>query len=117
MEQILAVTPILRGQKSNEKHVIPPRQSREASLSGPPAATSHPAPQPTQNHHDDLIDFGQNEAQQKTPQVVVQQAAEYSTQSKSQIPHLPSDLHAAQNQNGGQSQKEMEQVLASTSIA
>ena len=44
--QILAVTPILRGQSSTEKNPIPPPHTRsESSTIIPKAAASHPPPQ------------------------------------------------------------------------
>lgn len=94
VEQILAVTPILRGQKSNEKHVIPSYQSQQQS---------QPQQQPKKATAD-LIDFGQDEP---SPTV---------TETRPEMPHQPSDPQAAQSKNGGQSQKDMEQMLASTSI-
>jgi hypothetical protein len=47
----------------------------------------------------DLIDFGQHDA----PEV--------------QQPLIPADLHAAQTQNNGQQQKDLEQMLRSTSTS
>jgi hypothetical protein len=85
------VTPILRGQKFNEKHVIPPHQSHQ-----------QPLPQQPQP---DLIDFGQNEPSHPP------------NEAKSQMPSQPSDLQATQTKNGGQSQKDIEQMLTSTSTA
>ncbi len=95
IEQILAVTPILRGQKSNEKLVIPTYQSQQQW---------QPQQEPKQASAD-LIDFGQNESSQP------------AREAKAEMPNLPSDLQAAQTKNGGQSQKEMEQMLASTNTA
>jgi hypothetical protein len=86
------VTPILRGQKSNEKHVIPSYQQSQPQQQQPIQATA------------DLIDFGQDES---SPTV---------TETKPEMPHQPSDPQAAQNKNGGQSQKDMEQMLTSTSM-
>jgi hypothetical protein len=83
------VTPILQGQKLNEKLVIPIYQSQHQ-----PQHQQLPKQVP-----DDLIDFGQNE------------------EAKPEIPNQPSDLQAAQTQNGGRSQKYMEHMLSSTSIA
>jgi hypothetical protein len=85
------VTPILRGQKFNEKHAIPPHQSQQQ-------------PQPRQPQAD-LIDFGQNESSHP------------SKEAKPQMPSQPSDLKAAQSKNGGQGQKDMEHMLASSSTA
>jgi oxysterol-binding protein-related protein 8 len=88
-EQILAVTPILQGQKSNEKHVIPNYQSQQQSQ-----LQQQPKQVPA-----DLIDFGQNGSSQ--PEMLNQ----------------PSDLQAAQTKNDGQNQKDMEQMLSSTNTA
>ena len=88
-EQILAVTPILQGQKSNEKHVIPNYQSQQQS---------QPQQQPKEAAAD-LIDLGQNESFQ------------------AEMPNQPSDLQAAQTRSSGQSQKDMEQMLSSTNTA
>jgi len=93
VEQILAVTPILKGQKANEKNPIPPsRQQRTASYSSS-TATSHTQPVAAQN---DLIDFGQDE--------------NLPTQ-----PSIPADLKAAQTENNGQQQKDLERTLRETS--
>ncbi|KAH8890842.1 oxysterol-binding protein [Thozetella sp. PMI_491] len=51
-EQVLAIYPIVKGQKGSEKNVIPPRASLEATK-----PVSVPA-----SAEDDLIDFGQNDA-------------------------------------------------------
>ena len=109
-EQILAVIPILRGQKSNEKNVIPPRGStdraryEEAHLQQPT--------QPQQSHgplrpQEDLIDFGQNDSSHSAN----------TTSNNPPMPHQHSELQAAQTKNGGQSQKGLQQTLASTSTA
>ncbi len=98
-EQILALTPILRGQKSNEKNPIPPHRRSESFTPSITQKTSEPhqpqAPEP------DLIDFGQNESPQVSP-----------SQPKMEI---PADLKAAQTQNNGQQQKDLESTLISTS--
>lgn len=83
-EQILAVYPILKGQKPDTRNAIPPRGSVSGPSSHPPQAVQHPveqrpsedrqpappaatqpAPpavtQPEPSKGDDLIDFGQNE--------------------------------------------------------
>jgi hypothetical protein len=87
------VTPILQGQKSNEKHVIPNYHSYQQSQS-----QLQPKQAPA-----DLIDFGQNESSQP------------ATEAKPEMPKQSSDLQAAQIKNGGQGQKDMEQMLSSTS--
>jgi hypothetical protein len=94
-EQILAVTPILKGQKSNDKHVIPMFQPQQQSQ-----RQQQPKEAPA-----DLIDFGQNESSEKAKEM------------KPEMPQQPSDLQAAQTQNGGQRQKDIEQMLSSTSTA
>lgn len=94
-EQILAITPILRGQSSNEKNPIPPHHPQTYSAQPNQVAApqpKHPAPQV------DLIDFGQHDGQ-------------------TQQPLIPADLKAAQTLNGGQQQKDLEQTLRSTSTS
>lgn len=73
MEQILAVTPILPGQKTTEKNEIPPRASSE------PQREAAPAQQ--QAGHNDLIDLGQGQApaQQIAPNDVEAQLASTAT--------------------------------------
>jgi len=93
-EQILAVTPILRGQKPTEKNPIPPPHTRSESYRSTHAPVKHQAP--SLAAQSDLIDFGHNE-NQPTQQTI------------------PADLHAAQTQNNGQQQKELETTLKSTS--
>ncbi|PVH88320.1 hypothetical protein DL98DRAFT_509032 [Cadophora sp. DSE1049] len=104
-EQILAVTPILRGQKSNEKNPIPPPHTRSESFTSTHAASASSENQPPQpSHTNDLIDFGQSDG---TP----------STNAATPIPayQAPADLQAAQTVNGGQQQKDLEKTLRSTS--
>src|SRR5450432_425251 len=107
IEQILAVTPIMRGQQSNQKHVIPPRQPQQPSqpASQPPPQQQAPQQSQPQNAHDDLIDFGQNENSHPDPP------------HSAAMPQQPADLRASQMQNGGQGQKDMEQMLVSTSTS
>ncbi|TVY30457.1 Oxysterol-binding protein-like protein [Lachnellula hyalina] len=97
VEQILAVTPILRGQKSNEKNPIPKRNPSIISTNTPAKAAPAPAPAPAApapapTGASDLINFGQNETSV-----------------------IPADLKAAQTENGGQQQKELESTLSNTS--
>ncbi|TVY41250.1 Oxysterol-binding protein-like protein, partial [Lachnellula subtilissima] len=97
VEQILAVTPILRGQKFNEKNPIPKRNPSIISTNTPAKAAPAPAlaaPAPAPTGESDLIDFGQNETSA-----------------------IPADLKAAQTENGGQQQKELESVLSNTSTS
>lgn len=110
IEQILAVAPILRGQKFTEKHAIPPHHSRQ-SLEEPPYQSSQQESQPPR-HEDDLIDFGQNDIPHPTIPPGSQQDNKVP-----EMPRQPSDLQAAQTQNGGQGQKDLEQMLNSTSTA
>jgi hypothetical protein len=90
-EQILAVTPILRGQKSNERNIIPHRRAESYTSTKSTEATRQKHPEA------DLIDFGQNE------------------NSVPPNPYAPKDLQAAQTQNNGQQQKDLEEILRSTS--
>jgi hypothetical protein len=82
-EQILAIYPILKGQKPNTRNVIPPRSSISGPSSHPSQAEEHPIEQDGLQQHgteqhpseprsaeppaagveEDLIDFGQNETQ------------------------------------------------------
>jgi len=103
-EQILAVTPILRGQKSNEKNPIPPPHTRSESYTSNHAAPASENQQSQPSHGNDLIDFGQSDG---TP----------STNAATPIPayQAPADLQAAQTVNGGQQQKDLENTLRSTS--
>lgn len=86
-EQILAIYPILKGQRPNTKNIIPPRGSISGPGSHSPQAESHRTEQhPTEQREpaqhtfehraaqppatgggDDLIDFGQNESQSPAP--------------------------------------------------
>ncbi|TAQ88036.1 hypothetical protein B7494_g3657 [Chlorociboria aeruginascens] len=62
-QQILAVTPILQGQQSQEKNPIPPQHQKTKS-----EPVSKPSPAPThQEPQSDLIDFGQNEPASSQP--------------------------------------------------
>lgn len=98
VQQILAVTPILPGQNYTEKNPIPKRNPSIVSTTSPPKAASPAASQaPPQAQENDLIDFGQNEPPTQAP-----------------VP-LPVDLKAAQTENGGQQQKDLERMLRSTS--
>jgi len=90
-EQILAVTPILRGQKSNERNIIPHRRAESYTSTKSTEATRQKHPEA------DLIDFGQNE------------------NSVPLNPYAPKDLQVAQTQNNGQQQKDLEEILRSTS--
>lgn len=93
----------MSGQKFHEKHPIPPPHNRTASynsISAPPAAAVQPPSQPAEAAQNDLIDFGQNE--NSIPPAP---------------PSGPVDLYAAQTQNGGQQQKDLEGRLKSTSTS
>ena len=105
-EQILAVYPILPGQKPTEKNRIPPQHHQPTEQVNPvpvpapapvsAAAAPVPAPLPPQEKDkENLIDF--------------------SSESPAQYQHVPADLHAAQTQNNGQRQKDLEHTLQSTS--
>ncbi|TVY85208.1 Oxysterol-binding protein-like protein OBPa, partial [Lachnellula suecica] len=88
VKQILAVTPILPGQQSNEKNPIPKRNPSVASTTSPstaapaaaPAPASAPAPAPAPAAKSDLVHSGQKDS-----------AAPIA---------LPADLKAAQTENG-----------------
>ena len=90
----MAVAPILRGQKLTEKNIIPPlRHSSEqhSPFSVATTAKSHPS-----TEENDLIDFGQNEGP---------------------AAHFPADLKAAQTDNNGQQEKDLEHTLRSAGIS
>ncbi|KAI9650493.1 Oxysterol-binding protein OBPa [Ciborinia camelliae] len=102
-EQILAVYPILPGQKSMEKNRIPPQHHQHTEQANPvPApvsAAAAPVPlPPLEKEKENLIDFR-------------------SDSSAPAPAHIPADLHAAQTQNNGQQQKDLERTLQSTSTA
>ena len=118
VRQILAITPIVRGQQHHERMPIPPprhsRQSLESIRSGKSikwnanshlyVETPHPPPVPPIPHpnENDLIDFTQHNepsAAQLTP-----------------VP-VPADLLAAQMENDRRAQKELELTLAKTSTS
>ncbi|KAH8657631.1 hypothetical protein BGZ60DRAFT_135351 [Tricladium varicosporioides] len=114
VEQILAIAPIIRGQKHNEKNPIPPPHTRSASYASTHSVTashashssnhaSHavqapPHPHPESVAENDLIDFGQNDG-----------AAAHSAQ-----PVIPADPHAVQTHNNDQQQKHIEKQLQET---
>ncbi|KAF4637045.1 hypothetical protein G7Y89_g1046 [Cudoniella acicularis] len=101
-EQILAITPIIKGQKHTERNRIPPPHHRSGSYASTTSPTSPTAPQapshPPTVVENDLIDFSQNDG-------------------ASAQPVIPADLHAAQTVNNSQQQKDMERTLQTTSIA
>ena len=89
-EQILAVTPILRGQVHTEKNPIPPPHHRSSSYASTKSPTTSHAPPPSTGDND-LIDFGQNDG----------------------TSDLPANLHPAQAVNPEHQQ--LEQTLRETS--
>jgi hypothetical protein len=92
-EQILAVTPILRGQKATEKNPIPPPRTRSESYTSTKVLAKQPDPHPA-DEQGDLIDFGQNE---------------------NHSPGTSADLQPAQMHNNGHPQQDLEATLRSTS--
>ncbi|CAG8956096.1 hypothetical protein HYFRA_00011880 [Hymenoscyphus fraxineus] len=113
VEQILAIAPILPGQR--RKNSIPSHHrpssiasatSPETSQILPPKIPAVPAPIPeaspaTSQGSDDLIKFGQNDGA--------------PIQSQSAKSTIPSDLPQEQTKNPGQQQKELERTLRATS--
>lgn len=93
-EQILAITPILRGQSSTEKNPIPRRTASYSSTT----ASTNPNPSQPRAAETDLIDFGQINGSSENAAPV----------------QIPVDLHAAQTQNRGQQPKDLEQTLQNT---
>lgn len=110
IEQILAVTPILSGQHSTEKNPIPPQHQSE-----PPAYTPAPAPQ-TSAQAPVPAPAPVSENQPPQPQIshpITSQTTDAAAQPPNS--HLPADLQAAQTQNSGQQQKDLEKTLLQTS--
>jgi len=100
-KQILAVAPILPGQKSSEKNPIPPHTHSILPTSQPAQETV------LESTENDLIDFGKDDS-----------PASAASAAPPAIPsHFPSDLKAAQLQNNGQQQRELEKTLRSTSTS
>ena len=68
-EQILAITPILRGQKPRQQFNIPPKHQQEPQPQPqqPQQQLQQPPQQPPQAMGNDLIDFGQGAPQQQLP--------------------------------------------------
>ncbi|KFA61448.1 hypothetical protein S40285_03404 [Stachybotrys chlorohalonatus IBT 40285] len=72
-QQVLAIYPIIPGQKPNPDNAIPPsRKSSKITATAPekaaaPPPASAPAPAPQAGAQDDLIDFGQNDAPAPEP--------------------------------------------------
>jgi hypothetical protein len=95
IEQILAVTPILRGQKPTEKNPIPPPHYRSGSYTSTksPTTSAHPDHPPAPDN--DLIDFGQNDGSADS--------------------HVPANLHASHAVNSNPQQQHLEQTLRETS--
>jgi len=99
IQQILAVTPILRGQKSSHVNEIPPHRrttSYDSTMAVQVQAQAGLEPAVAAQQQKDLVDFGQNE---------------------NQVPqhgNNPVHLQGAQTQNGTQQAKEIEWVLQST---
>jgi hypothetical protein len=91
-EQILAVTPILRGQAHTEKNPIPPPQHRSSSYASTKSPITSHAPQPPTGDND-LIDFGQND----------------------EAPDLPANLHPTQAVKENPKHQKLEQTLLETS--
>ena len=100
-EQILAVTPILKGQKPNQKNPIPLHRSESRTE---PASMHKKTPVQEQAlaTEGDLIDFGQNDPPAQPPTQQLQ---------------IPADLKPAQIENNGQRQKDLESTLRSTSTS
>ncbi|KAI6712563.1 hypothetical protein JHW43_004881, partial [Diplocarpon mali] len=111
-EQILAITPILKGQKPNEKNPIPSQNQRsEATHKAVPAAASA------------LVSSAGPATENQPPQAatsnnLVESGPSGGVQTQSQtapVPLVPADLQAAQTVNNGELQKDLEQTLRSTS--
>ncbi|KAJ8070458.1 hypothetical protein OCU04_000832 [Sclerotinia nivalis] len=101
-EQILAVYPILPGQQSTEKNRIPPQHHQHTEQANPipapvPVATTPVSLLPQEKDKENLIDLGND------------------SPATAHYQHVPADLHAAQTQNNGQQQKDLERTLQSTS--
>lgn len=71
----MAIYPILPGQKASDRNVIPPHTpARHSATENKPAA---------QASHNDLIDFGQNDASPAAPVLAENTAAKASTSQNS----------------------------------
>ncbi|CZT42728.1 probable putative oxysterol-binding protein OSBP [Rhynchosporium secalis] len=123
-EQILAVTPILQGQRSTEKNPIPPQHTHKEPSTAIQASAPAPAPvltaipsaeneRPQSNPSDDFVNFDKEDG---TPSNINTNNTA-STNATPSIPvyHAPADLEAAQTFNNGQQQKDLENTLRSTS--
>jgi hypothetical protein len=94
----------VRGQEFNEKNVIPRRLSGKVGASQSNAIPSQipQQPQQPQQPEDDLIDFGQNES------------SPGAQQTSAPTSYFPS---GAKPRNVSQGQKDLEQMIASTSTS
>ncbi|PBP22647.1 oxysterol-binding protein [Diplocarpon rosae] len=111
-EQILAIIPILKGQKPNGKNpMLPQQQHSESSHAAVPVAvpaavsaagptTENQPPQATTSSN--LVESNQSGGVQTQSQTAA-------------VPLVPADLQAAQTLNNGEQQKDLEQTLRSTS--
>ncbi|QSZ31241.1 hypothetical protein DSL72_000804 [Monilinia vaccinii-corymbosi] len=101
MEQILAVYPILPGQKCTEKNHIPPQHHQHIEQAKPvPEPVQAAAPvslHPQEKDKENLTDFSSD------------------SPVPAQYQQIPVDLHAAQTPNNDQQQKDLERILQSTS--
>jgi hypothetical protein len=113
VEQILAITPILIGQKSNEKNAIPKRESLDK---GRPAEPQQPAAAPPAQPPTQPAPSQPPAAPQPDANAVSQRRLDTSENTPPKVPQ-PADLVQAQTANGGQAQTELERTLAQTATA
>lgn len=107
-EQILAVYPILPGQKSTEKNHIPPQHHQHTEQANP-IPTPAPVPAVAPAAPATLL------PQEKDKENLIDLRSDSPAPAQSQ--HVPADLQAAQAQHNGQQQKNLERTLQSTSTA
>ena len=129
-EQILAITPILPGQKPTERNRIPKRsesllsiRSKVHSVANENKDPSSEQAQPPTHPQEpaDLIDFGQNNSTsaQAPPTLtpLQHQIPNQNQERPAPVQLAPTDLHLAQTLNGGQKQKDLEDELKNTSVS
>ncbi|KAI9053493.1 hypothetical protein LZ554_002448 [Drepanopeziza brunnea f. sp. 'monogermtubi'] len=114
IEQILAITPILQGQKPNEKNPIPPPHQGSESYTSTHTEVPAPVVAPS-------LALSENAPPKAAPAAApfsnnlidIHQGSPAETQQTSY--QVPADLYAAQTINNGQQQKDLEKMLRSTS--
>lgn len=132
VEQILAITPILPGQKPTQKNQIPPShqatENSAAAAAHPPPSTSenHPPssePLPVSENHPPQAPTSSSGNAQPSPLPATKASPssppkpatnDLSEPPRPVLPTLPSDLQAAQTENEGRRQRDLEMSLLAT---